>query len=128
MASHALARAFPENQPERQNRFDTLGRRFVRMWEDQSGLDKPAGKLAGIVKEQSQMLPGGQKTVDLLNGTLLGHPLHPVLTDLPIGAFTFAAMFDAATRACALAIREAEMSSIARVIFLVVCADLIFWR
>ena len=33
---------------------------------------------------------------------------------------------DAATRACAFWIREAEMSSIARVIFLVVCADLIF--
>jgi nitrite reductase/ring-hydroxylating ferredoxin subunit/uncharacterized membrane protein len=67
------------------------------MWEEQPALDKAGDKLADIVKQQSKKLPGGQRTVDFLNGTLLGHPLHPVLTDLPIGAFTFAAMFDAAT-------------------------------
>jgi len=33
---------------------------------------------------------------------------------------------DAATRCCALAMRDAEINSIARVIFLVVWADLIF--
>ena len=35
---------------------------------------------------------------------------------------------DAATRACAFWMREAEISSMARVIFLVVWADLIFCR
>src|SRR5215208_962429 len=29
----------------------------------------------------------GQKVADLLNGTWLGHPLHPVLTDIPVGAW-----------------------------------------
>lgn len=29
-----------------------------------------------------------------LNGTWLGHPLHPVLTDVPIGAWTVAVLFD----------------------------------
>lgn len=32
---------------------------------------------------------------DILHGTWLGHPLHPVLTDVTIGAWTFAAVFDA---------------------------------
>jgi nitrite reductase/ring-hydroxylating ferredoxin subunit/uncharacterized membrane protein len=30
-----------------------------------------------------------------LNGTWVGHPLHPVLTDIPVGAWTMAAIFDA---------------------------------
>src|SRR3954447_13052926 len=31
---------------------------------------------------------------DTLSGTALGHPLHPMLTDVPIGAFTSAAFLD----------------------------------
>ncbi|MGE5359625.1 MAG: Rieske 2Fe-2S domain-containing protein [Bacteroidales bacterium] len=38
----------------------------------------------------------GQRTKDVLHGTWLGHPLHPVLTDIPVGAWTAAAVFDAA--------------------------------
>lgn len=30
----------------------------------------------------------------LLNGTLLGHPLHPAITDIPIGAWLLAVIFD----------------------------------
>ena len=30
----------------------------------------------------------------LLNGTWLGHPLHPVITDVPIAAWMFTALFD----------------------------------
>lgn len=36
----------------------------------------------------------GQKIKNLLHGTWLGHPLHPVLTDLPIGAWSVALVFD----------------------------------
>jgi nitrite reductase/ring-hydroxylating ferredoxin subunit/uncharacterized membrane protein len=37
--------------------------------------------------------PGrGLKT--LLHGTWLGHPLHPVITDIPLGAWTLALLFD----------------------------------
>lgn len=32
---------------------------------------------------------------DILHGTWLGHPLHPVMTDIPIGAWTAAMVFDA---------------------------------
>lgn len=34
---------------------------------------------------------------DFLNGTWLGHPLHPVLTDIPLGAWSAAFVFDALT-------------------------------
>ena len=36
----------------------------------------------------------GRALKDGLNGTWLGHPLHPVLTDIPIGAWTMAQVFD----------------------------------
>ena len=37
----------------------------------------------------------GRAVKDLLHGTWLGHPLHPVLVNLPIGAWTVALVFDA---------------------------------
>lgn len=37
----------------------------------------------------------GRYAKDLLHGTWLGHPLHPALTDLPIGAWTTALALDA---------------------------------
>lgn len=39
--------------------------------------------------------PAAQKIRDFLNGTWLGEPLHVVLTDLPVGAWTVAMVFDA---------------------------------
>src|SRR5437899_13025671 len=37
--------------------------------------------------------PGhGLKT--FIHGTWLGHPLHPVITDIPLGAWTLAVLFD----------------------------------
>lgn len=56
-----------------------------------SGLLDRTGKLltrwfAAVVR------PGGLK--DLLSGTWLGHPVHPILTDIPIGAWTAAMAFD----------------------------------
>lgn len=44
------------------------------------------------------VLDGGDSirdAVDVLHGTWLGHPLHPVLTDISIGAWSLAALFDA---------------------------------
>lgn len=37
---------------------------------------------------------GGQKVKNFLHGTWLGHPLHVILTDVPIGAWTAALVFD----------------------------------
>jgi hypothetical protein len=38
--------------------------------------------------------PEAQKLRNFLNGTWLGEPLHAVLTDLPVGAWTAAMVFD----------------------------------
>jgi nitrite reductase/ring-hydroxylating ferredoxin subunit/uncharacterized membrane protein len=38
--------------------------------------------------------PNGQKAKNALHGTWLGHPLHAALTDIPIGAWTAAMVFD----------------------------------
>jgi nitrite reductase/ring-hydroxylating ferredoxin subunit/uncharacterized membrane protein len=53
-------------------------------------LDKLAGPWAGLVKR----LVGKGLRKDLLSGTYLGHPLHPLLTDIPIGCFSSAAALD----------------------------------
>jgi nitrite reductase/ring-hydroxylating ferredoxin subunit/uncharacterized membrane protein len=37
----------------------------------------------------------GRQVKDVLNGTWLGHPLHPALTDVPLGAWTTALALDA---------------------------------
>lgn len=39
--------------------------------------------------------PGGQGLKNFLNGTWLGNPLHVILTDVPIGAWTTAVVFEA---------------------------------
>jgi nitrite reductase/ring-hydroxylating ferredoxin subunit/uncharacterized membrane protein len=36
----------------------------------------------------------GETLKTLLHGTWLGHPLHPVITDIPLGAWTLAIVFD----------------------------------
>src|SRR5215831_16449316 len=36
----------------------------------------------------------GPKVADILHGTWLGHPLHVILTDVPLGCWTAAAVFD----------------------------------
>jgi nitrite reductase/ring-hydroxylating ferredoxin subunit/uncharacterized membrane protein len=38
--------------------------------------------------------PRGRQVRDLLHGTWLGHPLHPALTDVPLGAWTAALVLD----------------------------------
>lgn len=57
--------------------------------EDQTWLEAPSEQVAKVVN-QVLTKPGGGPTRldDFLNGVWLGHPLHPVLTDVPIGAWT----------------------------------------
>ena len=40
--------------------------------------------------------PAGRQVKNFLHGVWLGHPLHPVLTDIPIGAWTAAMVLDIA--------------------------------
>jgi nitrite reductase/ring-hydroxylating ferredoxin subunit/uncharacterized membrane protein len=58
--------------------------------ESLSALDAPAAAVAKQVR--GLLSPGPVK--DAISGTWLGHPLHPPLTDVPIGTWTSATMLD----------------------------------
>lgn len=58
--------------------------------EQEKSLDPAVKSLSGI----SQKLLPSRALRDLLHGVWLGHPLHPMLTDVPIGAWTSAAILD----------------------------------
>jgi nitrite reductase/ring-hydroxylating ferredoxin subunit/uncharacterized membrane protein len=65
-------------------------RRLVHLLGDAEALDsvaKPVGTAVAKV-----VTPGPVK--DVLSGTWLGHPLHPMLTDIPIGSWTSAFVLD----------------------------------
>jgi nitrite reductase/ring-hydroxylating ferredoxin subunit/uncharacterized membrane protein len=53
-------------------------------------LDEPAKTIAKAVRD---VVPAGP-VKDALSGTWLGHALHPLLTDLPIGTWTSAVLLD----------------------------------
>jgi nitrite reductase/ring-hydroxylating ferredoxin subunit/uncharacterized membrane protein len=53
-------------------------------------LDGVAASLAKTVGRAVQVRP----VRNILSGTVIGHPLHPLLTDLPIGAWSMAALLD----------------------------------
>ena len=57
---------------------------------DIEALDQVVGPVSATVKKTI----GHGALKDFLSGAGLGHPLHPVLTDLPIGAFTGSAVLD----------------------------------
>jgi nitrite reductase/ring-hydroxylating ferredoxin subunit len=66
-------------------------RQTVRRLERLEALDKVGKPLAGAVGRAVRP----RVVRNLLSGTDLGHPLHPVLTDLPIGAWMMSALLDA---------------------------------
>lgn len=61
----------------------------VETWK---ALDEVAEPLARAVGRAARPAP----VRNVLSGTVIGHPLHPLLTDVPIGAWTMAAMLDLA--------------------------------
>ena len=63
---------------------------MTKRLEKQKGLDGAAKMVGNFV---GKVLPPGSAK-DALSGTWLGHTLHPVLTDLPIGAWTSATALD----------------------------------
>lgn len=65
--------------------------------ESQTWLDKLAAPFQRwILKLFGQPGQPSRKIKDLLNGTWLGHSLHPVLTDVPLGAWTSMMVLDLA--------------------------------
>lgn len=65
-----------------------------RFWEEQKWLDG----VSDIIEKQSdrllKQLPERQSVTDFLHGTWLGHPVHPIVTDVPLGAWTAATVID----------------------------------
>jgi nitrite reductase/ring-hydroxylating ferredoxin subunit/uncharacterized membrane protein len=49
----------------------------------------------GVGHAYGALGPNGQRLKNFLHGVWLGHPLHPVLTDVPVGAWTIALVLDA---------------------------------
>jgi len=60
---------------------------------EQQWIDRAAKPLERTIASAFKSEPG-RAAKDALNGAWLGHPLHPVLTDVPIGAWTMAQVFD----------------------------------
>lgn len=67
-------------------RLDAIARRVER-W---SALDQPAELLTGAATK----LLGNVTLRDLLSGTPIGHPAHPLLVAVPIGSWSSALVFD----------------------------------
>jgi nitrite reductase/ring-hydroxylating ferredoxin subunit len=66
-------------------------RELPHQTEQIESLDQVAGLLANAVK---RAVPDGSPVNEVLSGTDLGHPLHPPLTDVVIGAWTGAVALD----------------------------------
>ena len=71
--------------------------RWITAWVDGQGwLDTTADALQPAVKDAFAALgPARRNVKNFLHGTWLGHPLHPVLTDIPLGAWTATLLLDA---------------------------------
>ena len=62
---------------------------------DQPALDQIAEPLSkGVRRAYESAGPIGAQAKNALHGVWLGHPLHPVFTDLPVGAWTTALALD----------------------------------
>jgi nitrite reductase/ring-hydroxylating ferredoxin subunit/uncharacterized membrane protein len=72
-----------------------LPRTLTHALAEQSWLDAAAKPLQRAVKRVYEASgAAGQTVKNFLHGLWLGHPLHPVITDVPLGAFTAAVLLD----------------------------------
>lgn len=70
--------------------------RAIQLIEHQHWLEPVADRLQSALGETFAAAGRpGQQVANALHGLWLGHPLHPVLTDVPIGAWSVAAVLDA---------------------------------
>ena len=69
---------------------------LIKVVEQQESLDRLSDQIQPLVLNAFKSAgPAGQQVKNALHGTWLGHPLHPALTDVPIGAWTAAFALDA---------------------------------
>ncbi len=72
-----------------------MSRVVNRILDQQKWLDPLAEALQRVIRGLYKGLGApGATFKTLLHGTWLGHPLHPVITDIPLGAWTLAILFD----------------------------------
>ena len=78
-----------------ETRLRELGEAAIEGVERQQWLEPLAERLqravAAVFEAGGQT---GRRVRDVLHGTWLGHPLHPVHTDIPLGAWTVAGILD----------------------------------
>jgi len=73
---------------------------LINAIDSQKWLDRPAEAVQHAIHSAVQKAgPAGTKVANFLHGTWLRHPLHPALTDVPVGAWTAAAALDIAAMA-----------------------------
>jgi len=69
---------------------------LIKAVEQQEVLDRWSDQIQPLVHDAFKAGgPTGQQVKNMLHGTWLGHPLHPALTDVPIGAWSVAFALDA---------------------------------
>ncbi|MDQ6882631.1 MAG: Rieske 2Fe-2S domain-containing protein [Candidatus Dormibacteraeota bacterium] len=72
-----------------------MSRLVNRLLDRQRWLEPVADSFQGAIGAFYKALGGpGRLLRTFLHGTWLGHPLHPVITDIPLGAWTLAILFD----------------------------------
>lgn len=78
------------------SRVAKIGTAAIEAIQGQRWLDTPGYKLEHGLALTFNLLGARSRTVqDVLHGRWLGHPLHPTLTSVPIGAWTAAVVLDA---------------------------------
>ena len=69
---------------------------LIKAVEQQQTLDRLSDQIQPLVQNAFKSAgPAGREVKNILHGTWLGHPLHPALTDVPLGAWTAAFALDA---------------------------------
>lgn len=69
-----------------------MHRQILRLIDEQGSWAKPTGEY--VQGWLNRLFERSRETKDLLNGVWLGHPVHPMVTDVPVGAMTTAALLD----------------------------------
>ena len=69
---------------------------LIKVVDQQETLDRLSDQVQPLIKDAFKSAgPAGREVKNFLHGTWLGHPLHPALTDVPLGAWTAALALDA---------------------------------
>jgi nitrite reductase/ring-hydroxylating ferredoxin subunit/uncharacterized membrane protein len=73
----------------------TTANRAITTIEGRRWLDKPGYTLEHLLAQGFNLLGArGRALQNVLHGNWLGHPIHPALTDIPLGAWTAAVILD----------------------------------